>query len=366
MADPLLKPEALREPRPKLWRPKRIVVTPSALTFEHGRAMIERLEARGMPVERSPRDRLQLGFPADPRRAYAEAKNTLAVVAAPPSKLKLQPIAPSADWRVDLAEGCPAHCSYCYLAGSLAGPPVTRVYANLDEIFSVLPRHLGQGTITSRSNARAAEGTTFEASCYTDPLLIEHLTGSLSALIEHFGRWDAPVQLRFTTKSAGVEPLLSLNHNRRTRMRASLNPRTFARFEGGADPVAERLRALRRMADAGYRVGLTIAPIIAADGWREAYGELIAQAAETLQGAQHADLTVELITHRFTAGSKTVLESWYPGSELDMSDGRRAEKRTKFGAVKTVYDAETMRELRTWFEREIAENLPEARILYWT
>jgi hypothetical protein len=35
-------------------------------------------------------------------------------------KRRLQPIPPSADWRLDLAEGCPAHCQYCYLAGSLA------------------------------------------------------------------------------------------------------------------------------------------------------------------------------------------------------------------------------------------------------
>ena len=54
-----------------------------------------------------------------------------------------------------------------------------------------------------------------------------------------------------------------VDHGRRTRMRASVNPAGYARFEGGTDKVADRLGALRRMADAGYRVGLTIAPIIA-------------------------------------------------------------------------------------------------------
>ncbi|MGH3639575.1 MAG: spore photoproduct lyase family protein [Mycobacterium sp.] len=48
-------------------------------------------------------------------------------VVAPPSKRRLQPIPPSADWRIDLATGCPGHCQYCYLAGSLSGPPITRV-----------------------------------------------------------------------------------------------------------------------------------------------------------------------------------------------------------------------------------------------
>jgi spore photoproduct lyase len=75
---------------------------------------------------------------------------------------------------------------------------------------------------------------------------------------------------------------------------------------------------------------------------------------------------VELITHRFTGGSKTVLQSWYPGSALDMGAVGRSEKRTKFGAIKHVYDAATMKTLRTWFEAEITAKLPAARILYWT
>ena len=311
-------------------------------------------------------DRLVLDWPDDPRRAYAEAKATLAVVVAPPSKRRLQPIAPSADWRVDMAEGCPAHCSYCYLAGSLKGPPITRVYANLEEILDGLPAYLGQGTITSRSASRSHEGTTFEASCYTDPLALEPLTGSLSAAIAWFGRWNADAQLRFTSKFADVEPLLGLDHGGRTRMRASVNPRPFARFEGGTAPVAARLQALRQMALAGYPVGLTVAPIIAAEGWEDAYAGLVEGAAVSLADVPGLDLTVELITHRFTAGSKAVLDSWYPGSSLDMSEQNRTTKRTKFGGEKQVYDAPTMRRLRSFFEQRIAEALPTARILYWT
>jgi len=341
------------------WRPKRIVITRAALGWEHGRAIAERASALGLPVTELASDRLGLGD-----TAYADAKSTLAIVVAPPGKLRLQPIAPSADWRVDLAEGCPAHCSYCYLAGSLKGPPVTRAYANLPEIFDALPAYLGQGKVTSRSAARLHEGTTFEASCYTDPLGIEHLTGSLAATIAHFGSWEANVQLRFTSKFASVTPLLGIAHEGRTRMRASVNPAGYARYEGGTARVADRLRALARMADARYPVGLTIAPIIAAAGWRETYGALLADAGQLLGGV--ADLTIELITHRYTAGSKAVLGSWYPGSKLDMTMTDRTEKRTKFGAVKYVYDKPTMTALRGWFEAEIARQLPRARVLYWT
>jgi spore photoproduct lyase len=354
------------EPAGKVWRPKRVLITRSAREFEHGRAIAARALALGSVVVELPGDRLALDLPDDPRRAYAEAKATLAVVVAPPSKRKLQPIAPSADWRVDLAEGCPAHCGYCYLAGSLKGPPIVRAYANLDEIMDGLPEYLGRGQVTSRSVRRMDEGTTFEASCYTDPLGIEPATGSLSALIAAFGVWEADAQLRFTTKYDAVGPLLDLEHRGRTRIRASVNPAGYARFEGGTSAVAARLVALRRMAEAGYKIGLTIAPIIAADGWERAYGQLIEDVADSLAGLPDPDLTVELITHRYTPGSKAVLETWYPGSALDMGPDGRAEKRTKFGSVKFVYDAGTMKSLRGFFETTIARVLPQARILYWT
>ena len=353
---------AMPNPQPRLWRPKRVLATPSALAWPHGRAIVERVAALGIDVVELPSDRVMLG----PNVTYAEAKSTLAIVTASPSQRRLQPIAPSADWRVDLAQGCPAHCSYCYLAGSLKGPPITRVYANLPEIMAEMPPLVGQGKVTSRSRSRAHEGTTFEASCYTDPLAIEHLTGSLAEMITRFGAWDADVQLRFTSKFDAVEPLLGLQHNGRTRMRFSVSPALFARFEGGTSPVATRLAALRRMALAGYRVGLTVAPIIAAEGWREAYSGLFADVAAALEGVADPDLTVELITHRYTAGSKAVLDNWYPGSSLDMGTEGRAEKRTKFGGIKHVYDAETMRELKEWFYAEVAARLPDARILYWT
>ena len=149
-------------------------------------------------------------------------------------------------------------------------------------------------------------------------------------------------------------------------MRASVNPAAYARFEGGTAPVAARLAALRRMAGRGYPVGLTIAPIIAAPGWEQAYSGLIAAAAAALGDVADLDLTVELITHRFTPGSKAVLESWYPGSALDMTQANRTTKRTKFGSEKQVYDAATMRTLRGFFEAELAHAIPAARILYWT
>jgi spore photoproduct lyase len=364
------RPEHAGGPEParpaRLWRPRRVLVMPAALEHAHGRAMLARAEALGLPVERLASNRLPSPREPDPRRAYAAAKATLALTVAPPTKLRLQPIPPSADWRFDLAEGCPAHCQYCYLAGSLSGPPVTRAYANLAAILGTLADYAGRGAVTSASAERAREGTTFEASCYTDPLGIEHLTGSLSAAIRHFGAWDAPVQLRFTTKFAAVEPLLDLPHNRRTRIRFSVNPRAAAHYEGGTDPLDARLAALAAAARAGYPVGLTVAPILPVPDWEDAYAGLVRAAADALAGVPDLDLTAELITHRFTPGSKAVLRGWYPGSDLPLDEAERVEKRTKFGSVKHVFPKPLMQAMRAHLTACLARDLPAARILYWT
>ena len=350
-----------------IWKPRRVLITPEALALPYGQQMLALAEQLGAQVIKLKANRLAGLTGDDERQVYANAKTTFAIVVSPPGQRRLQPIPPSADWQFHIAQGCPAHCQYCYLAGSLNGPPVTRAYANLPEILDGLYAYAGKGQVTSKSEKRAAEGTTFEASCYTDPLGIEHLTGALAESIRFFGKWNAPVQLRWTTKFDAVDSLLMLDHQKRTRVRFSLNAASVSRdFEGGTASVAQRLRALRALSESGYPVGLTIAPIMPIANWREEYEELLRGVAIALAGVPSVDLTAELITHRFTPGSKEVLIGWYPKTTLDLREEERTQKRTKFGGFKYVYPKDSMSEMRRFFEEGLATHLPDARLLYWT
>jgi spore photoproduct lyase len=348
---PGFEPERSRGAR--LWMPERIVFSPEALREPWGEQIRARVEAFGLPVEELASNRLVGLRGATERETYRLAKRTLAVVNAPAGQLRLSPIPPSADWQFHLAQGCPAHCQYCYLAGSLQGPPVVRAYANLPEILANLERYLHPGRTTR-----------FEASCYTDPLGLEHLTGSLGETIRWFGERDG-AHLRWVTKFAAVEPLLSLAHGGRTRARFSVNAEPVSRrWEGGTASVAERLGAAGRMARAGYPVGLVVAPIMPVADWEAHYTRLLDEVRAALPAG--CEPTFELITHRFTPGSRETLAGWYPNSTLDMDEASRTVKRNKFGGRKYVYPKPTMKALRGWFEREIAARFPEGRILYWT
>lgn len=357
---PIAHPAIPREnPRSKLWLPDRVLFTPAALQEPWGQKILAQVQSLNLPVEELSRNRLTGLRGATEQETYRLSKRTLAVVTAPPSSFKLSPIPPSADWQFHLAEGCPAHCQYCYLAGSLQGPPVIRVFANLPQILDNLAAY-----------EHADQSTSFEVSCYTDPLGIEHLTGSLAECIRYFGTRKKG-HLRWVSKFDNVDGLLNLPHNGRTRCRFSVNAAPISQqFEGGTAAVSDRLQALRRLAlpqtqkGGGYPVGLVIAPIVAFEDWQMHYDRLFDQISAALDF--DCDLTFELISHRFTPTSKEVLTQWYPNTKLDMDESSRSLKRNKFGGSKYVYDTDTMKALRRFFEQQIAQRFPHARLLYWT
>jgi spore photoproduct lyase len=49
-----------------------------------------------------------------------------------------------------------------------------------------------------------------------------------------------------------------------------------------------------------------------------------------------------------------------------MDEAKRSVKRNKFGGTKYVYEKDTMKALRSFFESEISRRFPNAEILYWT
>jgi spore photoproduct lyase len=343
----------------KLWMPKRVVFTPEALEEPFAQKIYERVSNYNLLVEIMKNNRVTGLRGETEKETYKIAKNTLAIVNAPPSAFKLRPIPPSADFQFHLAEGCPAHCQYCYLAGSLQGPPAIRVFGNLPLILDNTLRYDMPGRITS-----------FEASCYTDPLSIEHLTGSLTETIKFFGKRN-DAHLRFVTKFDSVDPLLDLDHNGHSRWRLSLNANPISRrLEGGTSSISARIKALRKLAlprsvgGGAYPIGVVLAPIMPIENWQQEYSLLFDELKQNLDFEN--DLTFELITHRFTAGSKEVLSGWYPNSSLEMNEETRAAKTNKFGGTKYVYTRQVMTEMKTFFHQEIQQRFPKAKILYWT
>jgi spore photoproduct lyase len=115
--------------------------------------------------------------------------------------------------------------------------------------------------------------------------------------------------LRFVTKFTAVDPLLAIAHNNATRSRISINaPEVSRKLEGGVPNVEARIKALQKLAlpkeqgGGAYPVGVVLAPIMPIENWREHYTALLNDLESALSTAP--DFTFELITHRFTEGSR--------------------------------------------------------------
>lgn len=170
--------------------------------------------------------------------------------------LKFDVCKPSADFEFSLVTGCPASCEYCYLYTTQSSKPYLRTYVNLEEIFDSIKKYI------SRNGNRL---TTFEVASAGDPLVLEHITGSLARTIEFFGSLDN-ARLRVVTKFNNMDPLLDLKHNGHTRFRVSINSRyVIKNFEHNTASFDERIEAASKLAAAGYQIGFIVAPIMLYD-----------------------------------------------------------------------------------------------------
>ncbi|RUS48274.1 spore photoproduct lyase [Cohnella sp. AR92] len=321
-----------------LFVPELVYFEPASLDYPKGQRILEWVKERNIPYRTTTSHNRITGLPGDTElEQYKVAKRTLVVGLR--KTLTFDTSKPSAEYALPLSTGCMGHCHYCYLQTTLGAKPYVRVYVNI-------------------------EG--FEAACTSDPVGLEHLTGSLADTITFMA--NEPLgRLRFVTKYHHVEPLLSLKHNGNTRIRFSVNADyVIKNFEPATSRFAERIEAAGKIAKAGYPLGFIIAPIIWYDGWQEGYGELLRKLGAALPEEASADLTFELIQHRFTKTAKSTIEKRYPKTRLEMDEAKRKKKWGRWVQHKYVYPDEQADALREYITEQIFAHFPKAKIEYFT
>ncbi|KJK30537.1 spore photoproduct lyase [Paenibacillus sp. P2(2022)] len=340
----------------KPFMPDLVFFEPDALNYPKGQRIMGWVKAKDIPYRMTTSHNRITNLPGETEvEKYRMAKKTLVVGIR--KTLTFDQSKPSAEYAIPISTGCMGHCHYCYLQTTLGAKPYIRIYVNTDDIISAAKAYIEE---------RAPEITRFEAACTSDPVGLEHITGSLGDLIrfmadEEFGR------LRFVTKYHHVDPLLDIKHNGHTRIRFSINSDyVIKQFEPATSRFEERIEAAGKIARAGYPLGFIIAPIIWYDGWEEGYGELLRRLGETLPQHATKDLTFELIQHRFTKTSKAVIEKRYPKTKLEMDIEKRKKKWGRWGQNKYVYPDEQQNALREFITERIFEHFPLSRIEYFT
>jgi spore photoproduct lyase len=343
-------------PSTSIFVPELVYFEPDAMNYPKGLQIYEWAKKEGLDIHMTTSHNQIRDLPGETELdKYRIAKRTLVVGIR--KTLKFETSKPSAEYAIPIATGCMGHCHYCYLQTTMGAKPYIRVYVNIDDILGAAKKYIEE---------REPEITRFEAACTSDPVGLEHISGSLKQLIEFMGEQEHG-RLRFVTKYHHVEPLLDAKHNKHTRFRFSVNADyVIKNFEPGTSRFHERIEAAGKVAKAGYPLGFIIAPIIWHEGWEEGYATLLEKLHNTLPSEATQDLTFEMIQHRFTRTAKNIIEKRYPKTKLEMDEEKRKYKWGKYGKGKYVYKDEQATALREFITEQIFEKFPQAKIEYFT
>jgi spore photoproduct lyase len=211
-----------------------------------------------------------------------------------------------------------------------------------------------------RAAAKADRDLVFEIGSNSDLVLENTVTGNLAWTVDEFAA-SAWGRLTLPTKFDMVDGLLPLRHGGRTTVRMSLNPvDIIKRVEFGTSGLDERIGALKKLHDAGYPVGILIAPLILLPGWQSFYEGLFERMAEGLPASLLASAPFELIFMTYGYAHRQINPSAFPAS-ADLYDAALMAPcgRGRFGYRKAVKD-----EAAQFFREKLEYYFPQSTVAY--
>ena len=248
------------------------------------------------------------------------------------------------------SSGCTAMCMYCYLVCNYNKCAYLRLFVNREQMLDRI--------IKTANNSN--ENLTFEIGSNSDLILENTITNNLTWTIENFKN-SSKGKLTFPTKFDMVDPILNLDHKGKVIVRVSVNPEEIVnKVEFGTSRLSGRIDAINKLADADYKVGILIAPIILVDNWKELYEGLLIELNEKLSKKTKSRVFFELIFMTYSYIHRMINSEAFPMAinlyNPDLMTGR--------GKGKYTYK-KIVREEGEKFMREIMHKyFPENVILY--
>lgn len=184
------------------------------------------------------------------------------------------------------SSGCTASCLYCYLVCHYNKCSYLRLFVNREQMLE---------KIIKTANASPQKDLTFEIGSNSDLILENTITNNLVWTIQNFAK-SHNGYLTFPTKFDMIDSILNINGIEKVIIRMSVNPEKIINsVEFGTSRLNNRIRAINKLKEAGYKVGILIAPVIFVDNWKELYTELVVRLAAELSDEVKKDLFFEII-----------------------------------------------------------------------
>lgn len=248
------------------------------------------------------------------------------------------------------SSGCSAMCLYCYLVCNYNKCSYLRLFVNREQMLNKLLK-------TAHSSQK---DLTFEIGSNSDLVLENTITGNLEWTIEKFGQSNKGF-ITFPTKFDMVEPLLGAAHRGRTIMRMSVNPQMIIqKVEFGTSSLKNRIKALNQMCDAGYRVGLLIAPVVLVDDWAAQYSMLIDELSDELSIKAKKEVFIEIIFMTYSFVHRAINSEAFPNA-IELYDKTLMTGR---GRGKYCYRNNIREQAEQFLREEITSKLSNMPIIY--
>jgi spore photoproduct lyase len=200
----------------------------------------------------------------------------------------------------------------------------------------------------------------FEIGSNSDLILEDTVTDTLSNTIEEFAKKGRGA-ITFPTKFGMSDKLLGLRHNGKVIFRMSLNPQELIKsVEIGTSPLFNRINALNSMCEAGYQVGILIAPVILVENWKALYAELLDILEAELTQKTKDSIFIEIIFMTYSYVQNAINNQAFPDS-LKLYN---KEIMTGRGRGKYCYKESYRLEAETFLRDEIDKRFKSARIIY--
>ncbi len=202
------------------------------------------------------------------------------------------------------SSGCTAMCLYCYLVCNYNKCAYLRLFVNREEMLDKIIK-------TAEKNDKEL---TFEIGSNSDLILENSITNNLVWTIENFANSKKGF-LTFPTKFDMVDPILNISGKDKIIIRMSVNPQELIdKIEFGTSRLKNRIEAINKLCDAGYRVGILIAPIILIENWQKLYENLVINLAKNLNEKAKSSIFFELIFMTYSYIHKMINTEAFPNA----------------------------------------------------
>lgn len=248
------------------------------------------------------------------------------------------------------SSGCTAMCLYCYLVCNYNKCAYLRLFVNREQMLDKI----------IKTAEKSDRDLTFEIGSNSDLILENSITNNLVWTIENFAKSKKGF-LTFPTKFDMVDPILNIYGKEKIIIRMSVNPTELInKIEFGTSNLQNRIIAINKLCDAGYQVGIIIAPIILVPNWRNFYEELMTTLYENLNEKSKSTIFFELIFMTYSYIHKIINQEAFPNA-INLYDPNLMTVR---GYGKYCYKKEIREDAEIFLKKLLNEYFPKNKIWY--